>query len=176
MPRVRNNHLRLAQNIFITGEPMPLDHSCSACQRSVRAGNKTSCVVSESPTRCSECVRRKYPDCDVKRFTIAELDKVEKQRQKIDKELEKAEEILEEYLEGVEKASARVRRLRKNQKLLRDREQEVVRRGIREVDEEDGVTPSDLDFSSFPWDEALLDSPDFSFGTPGVPSHNGSNS
>lgn len=54
----------------------------------------------------------------------------------MDADIEKAEEELQETL-------ARLARLRKQRRLLRERSSQLVSRGMRELDEEDGVRPQE---------------------------------
>ncbi len=102
---------------------LPAQTACGACSRSRR-----TCLVSSSSSskRCSECVRQGRSHCDAVVPTmpsIAEWESIEKQKRKLE-----AEE---------EEAMAKILRLRAQKKLLVDREERMIDRGLRALDREE---------------------------------------
>jgi len=139
----------LADKIQRTGIEMP---SCSRCDR-----QGLSCVVSLNTVRCGECVRSKMK-CDVSGPTPNDWEKLKKEEERLEAEEEAA--ALQE-----QEAFARRMRLRKMQKSLRTRAAEMLRRGLRTLDELDAaeeaervatakitVPTGDFDFPEIPLD------------------------
>jgi len=100
---------------------------CDYCQR-----HRRRCVVDSSvSTRCSECVRHKLNRCNYtsKLPSMNDWSSLDRQRQKLRNE--------------EEEAMAKILRLRKQQRLLDDREKEMVRRGCETLDELDAAEASE---------------------------------
>jgi hypothetical protein len=107
----------LALNIEAIGFQMP---SCSTCERSGR-----KCIVAdEKSSRCSECVRQGKA-CDVAGPSMSDWDALDRQEEKLDQE--------------EEEAHMKIIRIKKQKKLLRARRKEMVRRGLRTLDELDAA-------------------------------------
>jgi hypothetical protein len=118
-----NKHLKikerqtLALNIELLGFEMP---SCSTCERSGR-----KCIVAdEKSSRCSECVRQ-GKSCDVEGPSMSDWAALDRQEEKLDEE--------------EEAAHAKIIRIKKQKRLLRARRKEMVRRGLRTLDELDAL-------------------------------------
>jgi len=92
--------------------------ACSLCERQGR-----KCILSEEAdsTRCAECVRQGKGHCDAGGPSSADWDALERQEEKIDEE--------------EEMAMAKILRLRKMKARLRQRKREMIRRGLRTLDE-----------------------------------------
>ena len=165
---------------------MPIDHSCTRCQE---ATPKAECVVAESSSRCARCTQMGKP-CNVKKFSAEELERVSRARERVEAQLSAAEVDMDAavarahesarntvHLQSLAKQSiAKIKRSKAIRNAVSAREHALVRQGMRELDDEDGVNQSVPHFSDFSWDGVLDDSLVFSFENPGVPSHNGSSS
>ncbi|TQV92552.1 hypothetical protein IF1G_00001 [Cordyceps javanica] len=99
--------------------------ACSFCKDQGLQNCKASDVDS---SRCFECIRLNRSYCDMNPLTPQQLRRIGTQHQKAESELEAAEEELE-------KASAKVRRLRKQKKLWFEKMMRAVARGIDNVEE-----------------------------------------
>jgi hypothetical protein len=112
----------LARRIEETGyEIMP----CTNCFR-----NRRVCRMSDASSRCSECAKRGRV-CDGT-FVASALTRTAAAQKKVESDIEKAELELETTL-------ARLARLRRQRKILSDKTSELFSRGMRELDEEDGI-------------------------------------
>jgi hypothetical protein len=118
---VRKNKL-LASLIQTELVDMP---SCSNCEGK---GLATCEVSPANPGRCVACVRGGLSRCDVREFSIANLENASKQFHAREAELEAAEEELRVNL-------AKIERLRKQKKLWFEKMMRAVRRGITSVEE-----------------------------------------
>jgi hypothetical protein len=119
MPSIRrrkySERLRLVHLIEGHGFEMP---PCSYCER-----NERKCIVSEEDSsKCSECVRR-GERCDVEGPSSGDLESVLREEQRLD-----AEE---------EATTAKLLRLQRQRKFLRKRAREMLRRGLKTMDELD---------------------------------------
>ncbi|MCJ1360134.1 MAG: hypothetical protein MMC33_010137 [Icmadophila ericetorum] len=165
---------------------MPTDHSCTRC---LEATPRAECVVAESSSRCTRCTQM-GKSCNVKKFSAEELERVSRARERVEAQLSAAEADMDTavarvhesaqhtvHLQSLAKQSiAKMKRLKTIRDAVSAREHALVRQGMRELDEEDGVSQSVPDFSDFSWEGVLDDPLVFSSGTPVVPSHNGSDS
>ncbi|OBS15595.1 hypothetical protein FPOA_23581 [Fusarium poae] len=91
---------------------------CSACFRAERP----HCVVSEGKQRCDFCVSKKYFNCDFGGVSSQSFARVSREKDRIDEQKEQAEADLQDAL-------ARLQRLRRQEKHLREKAAEMVRRG-----------------------------------------------
>jgi hypothetical protein len=125
MPPERSRKLRerieLARNIESHGIEMS---PCSYCER-----NGRKCVVAENSSRCSECARRGHK-CDVEGIPAGDWSSLEREEERLDTEEEKAAAQMAE-------AAARLARLRKQRKFLKSRARDMLRRGLKTLDELD---------------------------------------
>ena len=122
MPADRSKKLKerleLARRVERCGFEMS---PCSPCRRSGRR-----CIVSDADAaRCSECVRSGRGNCDFSSNlpSLGDWASIDRQRRKLRDE--------------EEEAMAKILRLRKQQRFLDDREQEMLRRGLESLDELD---------------------------------------
>jgi hypothetical protein len=111
----------LASRIERTGFEM---FPCSGCER-----RNTKCVVSdkENSGRCSECVLR-GDRCDVEGIPIGEWRSLEREETRLELEKERALQLIAEN-------TARVLRLERQQKFLKSKGKDMVRRGLKTLDE-----------------------------------------
>src|SRR5690554_6358416 len=116
--KIKERHL-LADRIERNGIGMP---PCSNCLRSER-----SCIVAPGHRRCNECTRRNSK-CDGCAPTPVEWEKLRKEEERLEAEEEAAAAQEQE-------AFARRMRLRKQQKALKTRGAEMLRRGLQSLDE-----------------------------------------
>jgi len=151
----------LADRINRTGIEML---ACTHCTRS----DKLCIVAPAESKRCSECVRLKRK-CDVNRDedsvtgpSPGDWRKLAEAEDRLENETEKAETEMAEL-------AARLARLRKQRKLLKRRGGEMLRRGMKSIEElerleeterEKGIPPPIAPASDFPVFEDIL--PDFS--------------
>jgi hypothetical protein len=106
----------LADKIQRTGIEMP---SCSRCER-----QGLSCVVASDTTRCGECVRSKSK-CDVAGPSLSDWYSLEREEKRLEEE---------------EKATlAKLLRLHTQKASLRSRGREMLRRGLKSLDELDAA-------------------------------------
>ncbi|KAM0123300.1 hypothetical protein ACHAP3_011241 [Botrytis cinerea] len=109
----RKEQIRLARLVEQKGFEMP---SCSLCERTGR-----KCIVSPSDSsRCSECIRSSKK-CDVQGPSESDWESLSRQKERLDQE--------------EEEAMAKILRLRKQKRFLLKRESEMLRRGLRTLDE-----------------------------------------
>jgi hypothetical protein len=120
MPAERSKKLKerleLARQINNWGTEMP---PCSYCER-----NDRKCCVAESSTRCGECVRRGQK-CDVEGPSLSDWASLEREEQRL--QSEKTE------------ALAKVMRLERQQQFLRQRGKDMLKRGLKTMDELDAA-------------------------------------
>jgi hypothetical protein len=111
----------LASRIERTGFEM---FPCSNCER----GNKR-CLVSdkENSGRCSECVLR-GASCDVEGVPVGEWHALEAEEARIKAEKETAFRLVRENM-------SRIERLEKQQGFLKSKGKDMVRRGLKTLDE-----------------------------------------
>jgi adenine-specific DNA glycosylase len=97
---------------------------CSLCEKTNR-----TCLVSEGSSRCSECVRRgqKY---DVEGIPAGDWLSLEREEERLNAEEAKATATMIKTL-------ARLARLQKQKRLLRSRARDMLRRGLKTLDELD---------------------------------------
>jgi len=116
----RKERLRLARLVESRGFEMS---SCSLCERQGR-----KCIVSSSDSsRCAECIRQGRK-CDVRGPVESDWDSLDRQKARLDEEEERAISVSQE-------AMAKILRLRKQKRFLLKRESEMLRRGLRTLDE-----------------------------------------
>ena len=121
MPPLRSvkyrERLSLVRLIEAHGFEMP---PCSYCER-----NSRKCIVSEeSSSKCSECVRR-GERCDVEGPSLDDMESVLRETERLQRE--------------EEEAMAKILRLRKQQRRLQTKAKELIRRGLKTMDELEAV-------------------------------------
>ncbi|KAG7153231.1 hypothetical protein HYQ46_000728 [Verticillium longisporum] len=97
------------------------------------------CKTAPGSSRCGECVRRGR-SCDGV-SVVSALEKALAEQKKREAEIEDAEMELEVLQTKLATALGRLSRLRKMRKAAKIRGEELFARGIRQLDEEDGVLP-----------------------------------
>lgn len=98
---------------------------CSYCERR----GKSSCQASLSDSsRCLDCVQHGQSRCDIQGLSAQQIRRLGAIHQRTEAELDAAEEELE-------RASAKVRRLRKQKKMWLEKMMRAVSRGIDTVEE-----------------------------------------
>lgn len=120
--------LRLSERINRDGVEM------SACSRCSRRGTK--CVVSSDSRRCSECVARNAR-CDCAGPSVQDWAKLQREEDRLAAAEATAEEQAMAAHRMAEEAISRMRRLRMQKKLLKERGSEMLRRGLATLDELD---------------------------------------
>ncbi|TVY12479.1 hypothetical protein LARI1_G009601 [Lachnellula arida] len=99
--------------------------SCTACEKS---GKK--CVAREGLSRCAECVRRGFSKCDMGGPLPSDWSSLDRNKEALERDLDDAVEKQREL-------SARIDRIQRHRKFLRQRETEMLRRGLASLDELD---------------------------------------
>ncbi|TVY12487.1 hypothetical protein LARI1_G009615 [Lachnellula arida] len=98
--------------------------SCSYCEKHLR-----KCIVSkENSSRCGECTRRGQK-CDVRGPSSFDIASLLREQDRLDQE--------------EEEATSKLLRLQKQKKFLRVRASEMIRRGLKTLDELDAVEESE---------------------------------
>lgn len=140
----------LARFIHEFGFEMP---SCDSCRR-----RGLECVVAEGKERCAECVSAGYTSCNpggnsaaacpffsadswlgVFIFTDLFIDeRVVREKDRLSRERAAAEEDLE-------RAMAKLQRIRRQEKFLREKAAEMIRRGVESLDELDSQERIELE-------------------------------
>ena len=90
---------------------------CSRCEK-----KELKCIVSDDSKRCNECVRTNAR-CDAGGPSAVEWEKLEREERRLQEE--------------EEEAMAKILRLRKQQRLFRSRAKDMLRRGLKTMDELD---------------------------------------
>ena len=116
---------------------------CSRC-----ASKGFLCKVAPESSRYAECVRS-TSKCDCRGPTEAALLKLESEEKKLEDAIRETDSQTEALHQEVEQLHSRLReqygrasRLRRQQKVLKERGSEMLRRGIQSLDELDGVAPA----------------------------------
>jgi hypothetical protein len=106
-------------------------YPCSRCEK-----RNTKCVVSdkENSSRYSECVLRKA-SCDAKGIPVSKWQALELETNCLEHEKEVAFAQLEAAQRSALESAARIRRLKKQEKFLKSKGKDMVRRGLKTLDE-----------------------------------------
>jgi len=181
--RKKREQLALAVEIENTGHEMI---PCSHC-----AAEHRKCVLAtEKASRCSECIRAKIAcdaviplaeswDSEVPR--VSAWQSIDRQMEQLDDEEEIAAQMAEAVMSSAiakhQEAMAKVHRLRKQKAFLKARRKEMLRRGLRYLDELDAAEKKEAEekaaqeasssslatANAVPeFDSSLLDLPDLS--------------
>lgn len=137
--RKTSERSQLSELISLQGSPA--DMPCTYC---FKKGLGPKCQMLEGASRCQECVRRARP-CDGV-LVASSLGKLLAQRKKLDTEEEEANEALValhtqmvELQSQLSAAVGRLSRIRKIRDRVKDKSSELFRRGMMELDKEDGI-------------------------------------
>ena len=107
---------------------------CSFCEK-----NGKKCVVLPTGTpRCSECVRL-GKKCDVEGIPAGDWEAVEREEFRLDTAEMLAEDSFRKAQSALNEAVNRLARLRQQKKFLRKRAGDMLRRGLKTMDELDAV-------------------------------------
>ena len=117
---------------------------CSLCSKHDR-----KCIVSDDGSRCSECTRR-GKKCDAKGPSLADWEALDREENRLRREREetstllmesvtKTSALLMESVTKVQEAAAKLQRLEKTQRLWKTRAKEMLRRGLKTMDELDAA-------------------------------------
>ena len=99
---------------------------CSYCLK-----HNKKCIVSDSSTRCGECARF-GKKCDVAGPSAAEWQALEREEKRLQTEKEEA-------FASLAASMAKLQRVEKTQRLLKTRAGEMLRRGLKTMDELDAA-------------------------------------
>ncbi|KAG8407156.1 hypothetical protein J3458_022453 [Metarhizium acridum] len=119
-PNQKIDRKRLSEFISAFGFVMP---SCDSCRK-----NNRECIVAEGKDRCSECALRGYTSCNPGGTSSDAYNRVLREKDRLDRERASAEEDLE-------RAMARLQRIRRQEKFLRQKAAEMIARGVESLDE-----------------------------------------
>ena len=132
MPSDTNKKIRerlaLSRRIESSGiETMP----CSLCEKTGK-----TCVVSNTSgsTRCAECARL-GKKCDVEMPAIGDWEALERVENKLDVEEQQARDEAAQLAQAMAAAAGRLDRLARQRKFLKKRGAEMLRRGLKSMDE-----------------------------------------
>jgi hypothetical protein len=123
---VRNNR-RLANRIELRGVTMP---SCGHCQK-----HSLVCVVSVDSNSCSNCVRRQRKNCDAKEISEGAFLVLDRERERLDAAWASAQSQALLAAQSQQQAWAKMARVEKLKGLLAVREGELIRRGVKTIEE-----------------------------------------
>src|SRR5208282_1076735 len=133
MPPIRSPKLKerqkLADEIQLGIEMSP----CSLCSKHDR-----KCIISDDDSRCSECTRR-GKKCDAKGPSLADWEALDREENRLRREEEETSTLLMESVTKVQEAAAKLQRLKKTQRLWKTRAREMLRRGLKTMDELDAA-------------------------------------
>ena len=130
---------------------------CSFCER-----NGKQCIVAPSSTsrlRCSECARI-GKKCDVEGIPVGDWDAVEREESRLESAEMVAADSLCRAQDQMNEALGRLERLRKQKQFLRKRAADMLRRGLKTLDELEDVEekerlsreqPEEVTPPSYPW-------------------------
>nr|XP_036575328.1 uncharacterized protein CTRU02_14758 [Colletotrichum truncatum]KAF6781881.1 hypothetical protein CTRU02_14758 [Colletotrichum truncatum] len=128
---------------YVESRSIASDMPCTRCFRA-----KVPYRFGEKSTRCRTCIEAKKP-CDGV-LVASTLQKLNSQQKEWDEKEEKAGEELfalhQEFARlqvQIADAAGRLKRIRTVRKMVRERQTEVFKRGMQEVDREDGVLADD---------------------------------
>lgn len=156
--RKRRENFSLAKRVLTSG--VTADMPCTRCYRL-----KLVCVISETSSRCGNCVKAKK-SCDGV-LVASTLERVMAQKRSLEREEEEAGEHFDslnaqmiELQSKLAEAAGRLSRIRKTRKKAEERGEELFRRGMAEADAEVAAeqaavqdlqqlgVPNDVDWSS----------------------------
>jgi hypothetical protein len=113
--------------------------SCSRCER-----RGTECRVAKDSARCAECILAGgNVKCDVLGPSSSEWAALERAENKIVDEVKQAEEAQAQLFLRLHEQQTKLLRLRKQQEYFRNRAAEMLRRGLKSMDELDAAEAAD---------------------------------
>src|SRR5713226_6432044 len=102
---------------------------CSRC-----ASRGLSCIVSSDSRRCSECTRSNVK-CNVAGPSLADWAKLHREEERLTLEEEQTYAKEKAARQAADEAFAKIMRLRKQKKLLKEHGSEMLRHGLQTLDE-----------------------------------------
>ena len=117
---------------------------CSLCSKHDR-----KCIISDDGSRCSECMRR-GKKCDAKGPSLADWEALDQEENRLRREKEETSTLLMELVTKVQEAAAKLQRLEKTQRLWKTRAKEMLRRGLKTMDELDAAEAAERLSESVP--------------------------
>jgi hypothetical protein len=146
--KVKENRNNLVDRISRNGFKMP---SYAFCRRDPRR----VCVVSSDSDRCLECVRQNKAQCDVWGPTTQQWAALEREEDRLKNEwraTQEAQRLLQEehqrLFERLLESQAKLLRLDKQREMFRDRAAEMLRRGLKSLDELDALEKKEREEAS----------------------------
>jgi len=145
MPPIRSPKLKERQKLADEIQKLGIEMSpCSLCSKHDR-----KCIISDDGSRCSECTRR-GKKCDAKGPSLADWEALDREENRLRREREetstllmesvaKTSALLMESVTKVQEAAAKLQRLEKTQRLWKTRAKEMLRRGLKTMDELDAA-------------------------------------
>jgi hypothetical protein len=121
--RKRKERESLTARVTFSGLVMP---SCSYCEK-----HDQKCIVAPDSSRCSECIRLKRK-CNVEGPSASDWRNIDSLKERLEREAEETAELMVTV-------AAKLARIQKQQRLLRIRAQDMLRRGLKSLDELDEV-------------------------------------
>lgn len=123
------NHLKIKERTTLSDRILSSGIEMAPCANCKKKGR--SCVVSKESKRCAECVRRGMR-CDALGPSTDDWDSLQREEERLEREVAAA-------IQQAQEAFARQLRLMKQQKLLKTRASEMLRRGLKTLDQLDEV-------------------------------------
>lgn len=113
---------------------------CSSCRnaRPKKGEPKPKCIVGPRSGKCSECVRKGYPDCDVT-VSRPEWERLRDARDSLRRDIEKIEEEEVELLQKLASRRAKKIRLRKQLRLSERRTEEAVAQELEDLEAAEAI-------------------------------------
>jgi len=134
MPPIRSPKLKERQKLADEIQKLGIEMSpCSLCSKHDR-----KCIISDDGSRCSECTRR-GKKCDAKGPSLADWEALDREENRLRREEEETSTLLMESVTKVQEAAAKLQRLKKTQRLWKTRAREMLRRGLKTMDELDAA-------------------------------------
>jgi len=121
----RKSAIALSENILRRGIIMI---PCDSCRES-----SLECRMSAWSRKCGHCVRRGVK-CNAVEVSSSDFSKVERERSRIESELQTTRDGVARMSASLTESLARMNRLEKQQAFLREREGEMVRRGVENIE------------------------------------------
>lgn len=102
---------------------------CGNCEKS-----GLECRKSEHSKKCGNCVKRGYR-CDTAPLSSDEVSRYLLEHDRLETEEQRTEERMRQEMSAVQSSMAKLERLRKQKKLLSSRADEMIRRGVVNLEE-----------------------------------------
>src|SRR5208282_1819614 len=134
MPPIRSPKLKERQKLADEIQKLGIEMSpCSLCSKHDR-----KCIISDDGSRCSECTRR-GKKCDAKGPSLADWEVLDREENRLRREEEETSTLLMESVTKVQQAAAKLQCLKKTQRLWKTSAREMLRWGLKTMDELDAA-------------------------------------